>query len=75
MLKLSNPFFSLKKVFCTTEIYKKYFLIIMFIISFVPLMYSLTYWVVSSFWLFFAVAICTKNELEDVKGVNNEGIV
>ncbi len=53
---------SIKKVIKIQDDYKKYFLIIMFIISFVPMMFSLTYWSVMSFWIYFAIVFCSKKE-------------
>lgn len=53
---------SIKRVIKLQDNYKKYFLIIMFVISFIPMMFSLTYWTVMTFWLYFAIVFCLNED-------------
>ena len=66
--------YSIKKIIKTKEEYKRYFLIILFVISFIPMMFSLTYWTVMTFWLYFAIIFCSKEENKYVDGEKNESI-
>lgn len=57
---LTMLFFSIKRVVKLQDNYKKYFLMIMFVLAFVPMMFSLTYWTVMPFWIYFATVFCSK---------------
>lgn len=64
--------FSIKRVLKLQDNYKRYFLIIMFVISFIPMMFSLTYWTVMTFWLYFAIVFCSKDEDFNINGERYE---
>lgn len=63
---------SIKRVVKLQDNYKKYFLIIMLAISFIPMMFSLTYWTVMTFWLYFAIVFCSKDEDFNINGERYE---
>ena len=64
----------IKRVISIQGKYKKYFLIIMFVISFIPMMFSLTYWMVMPFWIYLAISLCSKKEKIFIDGEKNENI-
>jgi len=53
---------SIKRMIKIHNIYKKFFLMIMFVIAFIPMMFSLTYWTVMPFWIYLAIIFCSKKE-------------
>lgn len=55
--------YSVIKMIKTKEYNKKVFLVIMMTISFVPLMISLSYWTVISFWVYWGIILCSKNKV------------
>lgn len=72
IIVVATLIFSIKRVVKLQDNYKRYFLIIMFVISFIPMMFSLTYWTVMTFWLYCATVFCSKDEDFNINGERYE---